>query len=262
MNDAISTNPCRPAACRRLHRAALVAAGFLLVPGLMSDSLSASDPDVVQEWVTYYYLQPTPEQVPLRIKQLSSTGVFEQEGALPPLVAFMTEVFRQNPAQLGQWSEELAELPPQHRSYVWWALWNTELPEAQAALRARAGTDAEVIEKIMASKPIHWMSKNPTYPSDLDVLWATFMASGNPAAVEKIIDLLAVPLPEQGQPGWRAAFLLRNVAEWSLSSNIQQHKQVEQICRARLAQSSGLLRQVLAEVIRDAEEKAKRQGQP
>lgn len=237
---------------------------FVLAISMISNPLIASAQEEVEvdveEWITYYYLEPAPEQVPSRIKQLSSTGVFDQPDAVPPLAAFMTEVFRQNPARLAQWSEELAQLPPQHRHSIWWALWNTNLPEAHATLKAHAGTDPEEIQKIMASKPVKLLARLPAYPAELDMLWATFMASGNPAVVERIIDVLAVPLPEQGHPDRVDALLLLGSAKWSLESNMRQHKQVEQICRARLAKASGLLQQELAEVVREAEENAKRQG--
>ena len=227
MNDATSPtlslpnspepNPPEPGAPsgspadRRLSSSrCLLLAGALVCS--MVNPLAANVQEEGEDWATYYYLEPTPEQVSSRIKQFSSTGVFDKPDAIPPLVAFMAEVFRQNPAKLAEWSEELAQLPPQHRRYVWWALWNADIPEAHAALKVRAGTDAEDVQRITASKPIKWQSENPIHPSDLDVLWATFMASGNPAAVEKIIDVLAVPLPEQGQPGRIEALLLQGAA--------------------------------------------------
>jgi hypothetical protein len=244
-----------------MSRFALRGAATLLalLASLSAVSAAGQHDDEPERWLTYYYRDPQPDRLTPMIAQLSARGAFTNPTAVPPLVGFMMELFRSHPERLAAWSSELGALPAEDRLYVWWALWNTQMPEALAALEARRAADPEGIAQVVAMRPLEPMSDPVMHPAHLDMLWGMFMATGDVAPVERVIDVLRDPLPKEGSPERFQAQMLQGAAQGSLASNAALHEPVERACRARLATATGPLRDRLLQVLQSAEER-KRAG--
>ena len=206
------------------------------------------------DWLVYYYLNPRPEQTTKFIRQLSRDGVFDDENARPPLVAFFSRVFAANPDRLRAWFAELDSLPADDKRVVWMALWYAGTPEATAQLRL-ATEKASLSEKRELAKLIE--SRAPALdeieikePGTLDMLWGAFMATGDGRYVVRLMSVL--PWAEQKADLMKA--MLGGVARWSLESNAVQHDRVLQICKEQLGKQPEDVRRVLSGVIREAEE--------
>ena len=43
----------------------------------------------IANWITYYYMHPQPDEIPARVREMAALGVFRDESAAPPMVAFL-----------------------------------------------------------------------------------------------------------------------------------------------------------------------------
>lgn len=205
------------------------------------------------EWMAHYYEKPSPDQVTQWIRDASAEGAFEKTSARFPMMIFVSEVFKRHPEKTAQWCKELATLPAPNKAYVGWSFRNADVPAQDACIRTQLGLSEEDQAKIFNAAHHDPLSKQPSKPGDLDMLWAVFMATGSEAAVNRIIDVLGRPSPEKGTPGSLDMIMLKGAAKWSLSSNIRQHQRVAEIAKARRAMESGELQKELDEAIKNAE---------
>ena len=91
-----------------------------------------ASPDQLEQWMTYYYLAPKPNEVPEALRAVAAKGLFENDDAQAPLTGFFTEVFRANPSKLEQWVSPYAGVPKRHILYS--ALWMANTKQSRAAL--------------------------------------------------------------------------------------------------------------------------------
>lgn len=227
----------------------LVLASSLLVCGITTAQEKLKD---IGEWVAHYYEKPSPDRITKWITDASAAGVFEKSSASLPMMIFVAEVLKKHPEKAEQWCEDLSTLPSSTKLFIAWSYRNADIPAQHQCIQSRLGLSAE--DKIEALKAARHdpLSKEPSSPADLDMLWAVFMATGSEAAVNRIIDVLGRPSPEHGKPGSVEILRLKGAAKWSLSSNIYQHKRVAEIAKARSAIESGNLKKELDDAIQSA----------
>ena len=206
----------------------------------------------VGEQMAHYYENPNPEAFVSWIKDASAAGAFEKSSAQLSMMIFMSEVIRSNPDKGAAWCKELSSLPSANKAYVAWSFHNANIRAQDECIQDLLGLSDEDKKKVLSAERHYPLARQPTTPSDLDMLWATFMATGNELAVNRIIDVLGMPSPEKGTPGSIEMLLLKGAAKWSLSSNIQQHRRVFEIANTRRSVESGALRKELDEAIETA----------
>jgi hypothetical protein len=214
-------------------------------------AMAAEDPADLGRWVTYYYLQPDPNNVPARIRQMSAFGILREERDIASVIAFLAEIFRQNPTKIGGWLADLGDLPVQDRRHLLQAVWESNTVEGRAALAGlNAATDREFLAEIQKEEPLDLSTSEITSPGQLDMLWAAFLASGKSQPVERIIDVLGWAPPKT-----TVAMLIQGAARWSLASNAFQHERVYQICKERLPKLSPELQKSLSEILKEVDER-------
>ena len=155
-------------------------------------------------FTTLYYLHPQPERVAEAIRSLGATGLAPNQQAGPktsPFVNWFSEVYLRNPNHQDEWRKLIAGQRGPER-----VLLDTALVVA-----GKGG---------MLNIP-----GLPPAPGWNDWYWAGFFASGNPLYIQKLIDEL--PLIDNRQD--RMVYFAGATAEWSLSSNAQQHPTVRRI---------------------------------
>ncbi len=146
-----------------------------------------------------YHLQPRPDRIAEAIGTLSSSGVLQIPEAVGPLTAFFSEVFAANPDRLAEWQQVIDKQPPV--------------------------TTAALGRALSWSKAGGVLQLEGRSPEMNDIYWGAFFASGNPAYVRKLLEL--VPFAEE-----RNDFNLWSTgasAKWSLASNARQHALVHSI---------------------------------
>jgi len=221
-------------------------------------SLASADSNEAElgNWITYYYMHPQPDDIPARVREMAALGVFRKPSDDAPMVAFLAEVFRQNPNRIAGWFESLQNTSRDVRSAIIRAAWESNTKEGTAVLNALgAQKEQDFALQIRKQKPID-LAKDPIdSPAFLDMLWATFSASGNAWPVERIIQVLSWKEPAEGAANRTGAILIIGAARWSLSSNAFQHRRVYEICQNMLPKLNPEGRQALNEILQKVDER-------
>jgi hypothetical protein len=84
-------------------------------------------------------------------------------------------------------------------------------------------------------------------PQVLDMLWASFFATGEDLPVKRIISVLH--LEKEGHGG---QILIGGAANWSLKSNAKQHPKVLGICRNEVANAQETTKAMLESIIQNS----------
>ncbi len=215
----------------------------------------------LSKWLTYYYMTPHSDRDIENIKAMFQSGFFDKPDSVAPLVMFLAEFFRQNKDRIPGWEKGLHEIPQNVELYLLQALWQANTPNALKALENWPGAKArKTIETIRQIPALDLKTVPIDYPAMLDMLWATFMASGDPEYVERIISVLALPTDSNEKDSRINAILLVGAAKWSLSSNALQHELVYKTCQKFTDSSNQNIRNAISEVMDNANEIKAKQG--
>ncbi len=205
------------------------------------------------EWMAHYYERPEPQKFTGFMKRIADAGGFNRESTRFQVMVFVAELLKQNPDAAASWSGEIAALPREARTTFAWALHNAAVSGEEQAI-ATLGLNAEEREKIRQAGRYDPLARPPATPADLDMLWAQFVATGNEAAVQKVVDILGQPLPEKNTQGYPEMLQMKGAAKWSLIANVKDHPRVAAIVKARQQAADGMLKEALGEVLARAEE--------
>ena len=108
---------------RRFRASALVflllavLAGFVLAQEEEKPGTGGNEPSEAgaaeKDFLEFYYENPRPEEFVAQMKEWSADGTLDNEFARPALIAFISQVIRENRDQLRQWYRDLAGLQPE-----------------------------------------------------------------------------------------------------------------------------------------------------
>jgi hypothetical protein len=219
-----------------------------IVLGLASPAFASGESPwttEMQQWMTYYYLDPQPQHaiaylMPLNEALQASKGrSLADEVNRGGLRSFYSKVFAQSDETVRELEVTLSTQPEEVRAF------------ALEALRRCGTRECLRVSGTSASAPALGESKE-----QLDDAWASFMATGEEQYVEAVVS--ALPLLEvRGDP---SRLVVGGAAKWSLESNAYQHSRVLDACR-RLAETvEPNTAAVLREIVASAE--AKRLSNP
>jgi hypothetical protein len=206
-----------------------------------------SPPQQLEKWMTYYYLDPRPDEVPAALEALSAKGFFEKNNVQAPLSGFFTEVFRSNPDKLNEWIKPFIGVPNRHILHS--SLWMANSKQSKAALevmaRGTTPTEAKRLKGLLSSPPPTIESMSVNSPASLDYLWGCFMASGSEAPVVRVIDKMKLV----NIRGDATAMMIGGAAKWSVSANARQHEKVLKIVKARVEAADPETKALLQEIV-------------
>jgi len=181
----------------------------------------------VSKWMTYAYLHGYEKDKDNIIYMLNSRLFTENEKSLFTIAIFMAERFKIYDVYLIENKNKFSNLNENALKMLLIALKQADTKNSKILYK-------ELLPKIKNKRFIEDLKKNPHYdamnkeiktPAMIDVLWASFMATGKKGYIEKIIQVLS-----REEKGMENIMLLGSV-KWSLSSNIKQHKKVFNICK-------------------------------
>lgn len=204
-------------------------------PGTEADS---------RDWLESYYENPTPGRFVAEVKNWSADGTLDNDHAKPAIIAFASQVMRQNRDRIVDWYRDLAGLPPEHMQIIHTAMLFSRTKQADAIMGELFGAayreHREKTGKILELP----LDKSGT----LDMLWGYFYATGSTAAIRRIVICFrfedaperpdGVKIPDDYVPLYK---VLPEFAESSIIANAQRHPRIPEILRSLLENDESLL---------------------
>jgi hypothetical protein len=206
--------------------------------------------DEVGRWMTNYYLKPEPERLAVAVSYMSHSGMLDKSSTATPLGGFLSGVFHANPVRVPGWLDSMGRLPEEQLPGVLIGIRFAGLPDSRARAHRLLQSHAKLQEQLgsldtLGATTLEQITLEGGAPV-LDALWGRFMATGDRAPVERVIE--ALPFLDAKDDEWRQS--IGGAAGWSLTSNAVQHPRVLEVCEAvALNQKSGEsahLREVIA----------------
>jgi hypothetical protein len=233
-----------------LARILCLALSFLCLPALAEEVPELANFD---EWTTYYYLHPNPDEVASALKTIDAKGYFNNQDVQAPLSGFFSEVFRANPTRVENWVSPYQGRPGLHILYS--ALWTSNTPQSKGALERLADAAPPEVAKqlriLLASEPPDIASTDVNSPAVLDYFWGSFMASGAAAPVLRIIDQMKFA----NTKGNIGVLMIGGSAQWSVAANARQHKRVREIVKSAIPTADPVTRKMLRDILKESQPK-------
>jgi hypothetical protein len=202
---------------------------LLVQPGVSQARPSFQTLDDVSSFVETYYRRPRPDLIPDLFKALQPTGVSEEPRAVPPFVAFFSEVFAANPGRLAEWQALIPKQEGSTRRLLYTAL---SISKAGGVLTLEG----------------HSAALN-------DMYWGAFGATGRTAFLQKLVDQLRY-CDERDDMG---LFLVGATAKWSLASNALSDPFVRATLASQTLTADHRTRALIDELLREGPVQAKQE---
>ncbi|NOX98127.1 MAG: hypothetical protein GXP30_00035 [Verrucomicrobia bacterium] len=204
---------------------------FTALPPAYTEEQTPANGD---DWLTFYYRDPRPDQVVAQLKAWSAEGTLQNKTARAPLTGFLSQVFRQNADKIENWYSQIKDLPKGDLELITLAMWISGSKESRELLKThRSGFFDN-------KTPPDILTLNLDSASALDLLWGYYFATGDSKALRRIVAMFKyadAPKKVNGIPEDRAPLytVLPDAAKWSLSSNAEQHSKVLKDCKDMLS---------------------------
>lgn len=227
---------------------------------LTADEIGASfsSEQEFSDWMMTYYRDPKPELLKESLSYFCSTSLYSNPHSQMPFIAFLAEASRHDDslpkaifAAADEHNTECMRLMALH---VFWRMDDKARKQMlkQAGREWMSFEEWSMIRHMKKNDPPDYRNEPPKSPTDLDMLWGTFAASGDPDAVHSIID--SVYLAEETE---MPAPLIEGAAQWSLGSMMRQNDDVRAIVYERMESESGPRAEVIQALVNQYEEQAK-----
>jgi hypothetical protein len=224
---------------------------FTLLPAEIAREPLMSEKEL-NEWMTYYYLHPTPEKIPQAVQSMQQMGYLKKESAGAPITSFLSLIFRSSSTAIESSLTDFSNYSPSEQQILLRALWLASTKQSKMHLqKLLAVQDSKGVNDnadLLNSYPPEIEKLPIESPYILDMLWGAFMATGDDKYIIQVISVL----PYSTIKGNIARLLVGGSARWSLTSNATQHKRVLDICMSQLEKQPQEVKEILSEVISEA----------
>lgn len=191
----------------------------------LSNNENEAENEIAQQ-VQNYYKQPNPKQALDLSLALMQQPVFENKSqARLNTWLWGAQVLQQHSSfQTRKWCQSLKKSQPPANIAPIFQFANTSA--AKRCLKSLDLTENERYELSQLPDLSQPLQRDLLSPSDLDMVWTTFFATGNPKALHKLVDFVA-NYDVSGSPKSQQATYL--AAVWSLQANIHQDEKIKQL---------------------------------
>ncbi|OGX28139.1 MAG: hypothetical protein A2787_00855 [Omnitrophica WOR_2 bacterium RIFCSPHIGHO2_01_FULL_48_9] len=225
--------------------------GFLfLILCPAADSTAAGSGESLNTWVTGYYLHPEPQKIPEKILDYTDSSLYDDPSTRFTLAAFFATLLKNDSTLINKAYQVIADKGSENSKVFFLnVLWQIDTMTAQ-----------DLMKKIVALWPTPevqrvaaWLGENPPpnllygpvqNVAHLDMLWAMFFATGSEDPIRKIISVV-----EWANANNSEMMSIGGAAQWSLTSNAQQHRKVYEICKKESAQGKGYTQKFLKDLL-------------
>lgn len=181
------------------------------------------DVNKYSEWLMGYHQHPEPEKLLSAFEYGVTNEEITEAGTLPLVLAFFGAIFRTDDKVMTHFFDivKISSSTELHYGFVG-ALWMTNTPLSRATLEKYLQLDSKKYESdgTENERPFDIYKDPIGDPSDLDMIWADFFATGNPSDIQRIISVLLEKTPSS------------NAAKWSLTSNGTRYKRVYEVLQS------------------------------
>lgn len=197
-----------------------------------------------RDWLEYYYQNPSPDRFVSEMKDWAEDGTLDNEYAKPAMIAFLSQVIRNNRGEIAGWYEALSGLSIEQKQVLHTAMLYSRISEADEIMQSIFGKRYDE-QKLETGKILEMpLDKEST----IDMLWGFFYATGSEHAVRRVVlsfRFLEAPerpdgvdVPEGYQPLYKA---LPVFASNSLIANAERHPRVKEILEGFLENDDSLI---------------------
>jgi uncharacterized membrane protein len=188
------------------------------------------------DWISYYYRNPTPDRFIEEVTALSNQGILGDETKTNLIGVFLSQIILSNQEEIPNWMKQLKDLPESDQNSLRMALWLSNSPGAKSYLTSIGE------ERLAINEPPNILEYEPDSPEILDMWWAYFLATGEKEPVRNIISAFqygdyigALEAYNSSSKTEEDEIMVIHEmtfesARWSLESNMRQHKRVADIC--------------------------------
>jgi hypothetical protein len=193
------------------------------------------------ETIVYYYVKKDPSTLFAVFSALREPGVLRRTGlSRASLAGFLSMVFIQNRSRLEGWIGDGSSYPPDAKSVLVFALWQSGNADLVYPLFREQPNFAN-------DKPGNLYTLTPRSAVEMDLKWGAFFATGNPGFVAAMADALDVGKPLTGSRELDTA--IRSTSVEGLTLNMPQHEVLERYIRQRDAEASGPYKRTLDAIL-------------
>ena len=207
--------------------------------------LTAQDEPVQErDWLENYYIEPDPEGFVRQMKEWAAEGLLDDEMIKPILIAFTSQLIRQNRGELDGWYKALAGLTPDQMQVLHTAMLFSRTKEADQIMSRLFGNT--YIQQKRETQKILDMPLDKK--STTDMLWGFYFATGSEEAIRRLILCFrflnadqkpeGVDVPDGYVPLYK---MLPGVAFQSLVGNAERHPRILEILEDLYKNDSSLL---------------------
>ncbi len=216
------------------------------------EPVSASQQAILQ-WINGYRAKPQPERLPEVVKALHRLGVLRDLETAGVYIGFAAGVLGANPDKADSLITAMFPMPPEGQVIIVRAIAYSGLADWKAVLSRHAErmpAREVLIRRLLDDKlPTLARLSLATSPSALDTNWGYYFASGDVAAIKRMVEALAWVKNGNDLDRLTAG----NMAKWTLANNALQDKELLDLLKAELDGRRGAVRDELAQVIEAAE---------
>lgn len=182
------------------------------------------DGDELSRQVQMYYQQPDVNQAFVLSNELMNLPVFEtQAQARLNTWLWGAQIIKKHPFRTRNWCKKLKATYQHAQIAPFFQFAATS--SAKRCLKSLDLTETERQELAQLPDLTNPLQRELLSPTDLDMLWTTFFATGNPNAVHKLVDFVANHIEGKSQH----QDMIYMAAVWSLQSNMRQDAQIRKI---------------------------------
>lgn len=218
---------------------------------LAGEHIKPSKEDLeVGKWMTYAYQTIDINDSKHINYMLKSEAFTQRQGNFLPLAIFISKRFIKNEDILDEIN--LIDLNDNGLFMLLVALKQTNTKKSKVLYQKllNKNTNPSLLNYMQSVSILDLSTLKITTPTTLDMLWASFMATGNDIYVENIIKVLQI---EEENASVQDLLLLSS-AQWSLTSNAKQHPKVLKICKRYTTSLHKTLKKHILEIIKKAQE--------
>ncbi len=213
-------------------------------------------------WFQQYQDNPKPEQIPKMLQDFTKNEYLNKPGAAYPITAFFMIIFQKYPDQIKIWLEPLKDLSHNNKAILYTALWQSNNKKAQEYLEElyqRADKKEKMmISQIRSRKIIDLMKVHFVSTEIIDMMWASYYASGDTKYISRVLAILEWenPLDKTNVKNLNRfqaqQAIMITTAKWSLSSNAKHDAKVKEYLKEKEKDAPEKIKKLLKQIISQA----------